>query len=266
MRIAKTLLIIVIITLLTLSIVSAQQWTLPFKKDTFTAEKKRDIYFGDQFVRPVGWTGIKYATNSRQTIGGFKGATSIDSNLPYNEWIVQGRNPQATRNYDPRVRGYPILDEFVDLIPVEAPSYDQGSVLLPQQAKGAVRIITNRDSQKDQYSYMPRSTIYLRTGYLPELEPYEVYEAYLVDEHTGFALAIGRVIPPGLGRLNTLNFEVANDLYPYEFVMVTKETFPKRERGPLGDVVLIGEIPLIRKTEPPVSAQSYYDRYFDMIQ
>ncbi|MBW3002347.1 hypothetical protein KY338_04250 [Candidatus Woesearchaeota archaeon] len=265
MRTAKLLVILIFVSILALS-VAAEQWTLPFKKDTFSAEKKRDIYFGDQFVRPVGWTGIKYATNSRQTIGGFKGSTSIDSNLPYNEWIIQGRNPQATRNYDPRVRGYPILDEFVDLIPIEAPSYDQGSVLLPRQPSGAVRIVTNRDSQKTQHSYMPRSTIYLRVGYLPELEPYEIYEAYLVDEDTGFALSIGRIIPPGIGQLNTLQFEIANDLYPYEFVMVTKENFPERQKGPQGDVVLLGEIPLIRKTEAPVSAQSYYDRYFDLIR
>jgi hypothetical protein len=266
MRTAKLIAILAIISLLTLSVVSASQWTLPYKKDTFTAEKKRDIYFGDQFVRPVGWTGIKYATNSRQVIGGFKGSTSIASNLPYNEYIIQGRNPQATRNYDPRVRGYPILDEFVDLIPIEAPTYDQGSVLLPRQAAGAVRIVTNRDSQKTQHSYMPRSTIYIRVGYLPELEPYEVYETYLVDEDTGFALAVGRIIPPGLGQLQTLSFEIANDLYPYEFVMITKEVFPDTEKGPQGDVVLLGEIPLIRKVEPPVSAQSYYDRYFDMLR
>jgi hypothetical protein len=265
MRTAKLLVILIFVSILALSVV-ADQWTLPYKPDTFSAEKKRDIYFGDQFVRPVGWTGIKYATNSRQVIGGFKGSTSIDSNLPYNEWIIQGRNPQATRNYDPRVRGYPILDEFVDLIPVEAPSYDQGSALLPRQPAGAVRIITNRDSQKTQHSYMPRSTIDLRVGYLPELEPYEVYEGYLVDEQTGFALSIGRIIPPGLGQLQTMSFEIANDLYPYEYVMITKENFPERQKGPQGDVVLLGEIPLIRKTEPPVSAQSYYDRYFDLIR
>ncbi|MBW3004571.1 hypothetical protein KY310_01960 [Candidatus Woesearchaeota archaeon] len=265
MRTAKLLVILIFVSILALSVV-AEQWTLPFKKDTFSAEKKRDIYFGDQFVRPVGWTGIKYATNSRQVIGGFKGSTSVDSNLPYNEWIIQGRNPQATRNYDPRVRGYPILDEFVDLIPIEMPSYDQGSVLLPRQTSGAVRIVTNRDSQKTQHSYMPRSTIDLRVGYLPELEPYEVYEAWAVDEDTGFALALGRIIPPGLGQLQTLSFEIANDLYPYEYIMITKEVFPERMKGPQGDVVLLGEIPLIRKVEPPVSAQSYYDRYFDMIR
>lgn len=267
MRTAQTLAILAIISLLTLSIVSASQWTVPFKDDTLTAETKRDIYFGKDFEPPLGWTGMKYATNSRQTIDTFKGSTSVDSNLPYNEYIIQGRNPQATRNYDPRVRGYPILDEYVDLIPVESPTYyEQGSRKLPNTPQGAIRIVTNRDSQKQQYSYMPRSTLYLRISYLPELNPYEIYEAWLVDEETGYALSIGRVIPPGFGRLSTLRFDIAKELYNYDYVMVTKENFPELERGPQGDVMLLGEIPKIRKNQPAVSAESYYDKFMKLFQ
>ena len=258
MRTAKLLAILLLFSILALSVV-AQQWTIPYKRDTFSAEKKRAIAFGEDFTIPVGWTGIKYATNSRQTIGGLKGSTSVDTNLPYNEWIKRERNPQAALQYDPRVRGYPILHEFTNLYPVETPYYmDQGSKQLPDTPIGAVKIITTRDSQRDQRSYMPRSTIYLRIKSLPELGPYEVYEAWLVNAATGYALSIGRIIPPGLGQLNDLTFEISNDLYAYDYVLVTQEEFPNFLRGPRGQVVIMGEIPKIRQSQDMISAESYY--------
>ena len=89
MRIAKTLTILALITILTISliaVVTAQEspWTLPYKRDTGSAERKRAIAFGDDFTKPYAWTGIKYRTVGNQ---GLKGATSVDSNLPYNEYI-----------------------------------------------------------------------------------------------------------------------------------------------------------------------------------
>ena len=269
MRIAKTLLIILIISILTLSVVYAQYtvenpWQIPFKRDTGSAERKRAIAFGEDFTAPVGWTGIKYSTGTRQTLDGFKGATDIQSNLPYNEFIIQGRNPERISNWDPRMRGYTIMDQFVKLTAVETPYYDdQGKKMLPNVAEGAARIVSDRDSWREQYSYMPRTSIYLRVGYLPELSDYELYEAWLVDEDTGYALSIGRVIPPGTGQLSDLRFNINNYAYTYDYIMVTKERFPEyRKRGPLGDVILLGEIPQVREATMPLSAVSYYQKYF----
>ncbi|MBW2986027.1 hypothetical protein KY333_01520 [Candidatus Woesearchaeota archaeon] len=266
MRIAKILAIITLITILTISIVAvatAQEsaWSLPYKRDTGSAERKRAIAFGEDFTKPYAWAGIKYRTVGNQ---GLKGSTSVKSNLPYNEYIKYARNPGHISNFDPRMRGYTIMNEYFDMIPVELPYYmNAGQKLLPQPPSGAVRITSTRDSKGQQRSYMPRSTVQLRVGYLPELNSYEVYEAWLVDEDTDYVLSLGRVIPPGAGQLSTLNFEVANDLFNYDYAMVTIERFPEfRQRGPLGDVVLVGSIPQVRKDTNAVSATSYYEKEY----
>lgn len=266
MRIAKLLAIITLLTILTISIIAvatAQEsvWTIPYKRDTGSAERKRAIAFGEDFSKPYAWEGIKYRTVGNQ---GLKGATSVQSNLPYNEYIKYARNPSHISNFDPRMRGYTIMNEFVDLAPVELPSYmNAGKQLLPNQPSGAIRITSTRDSKGQQRSYMPRATIQLRVGYLPELSSYEVYEAWLIDEDTDYVLSLGRIIPPGTGQLSTLNFEIANDVYNYDYAMVTIERFPEfRQRGPLGDVVLIGSIPQVRKGQDALSAQSYYEKEY----
>lgn len=263
MRIAKLLAIITLLTILTISIIAvatAQEsaWTIPYKRDTGSAERKRAIAFGEDFSKPYAWEGIKYRTVGNQ---GLKGATSVNSNLPYNEYIKYARNPGHISNFDPRMRGYTILNEFAELNPVELPTYmNAGQKLLPDKPKGAIRITTTRDSEGQQRSYMPLSTVQLRVGNLPELRPYECYDAWLVDEDTNYVLPIGRVIPPGTGQFSTLTFKYPNNLFNYDYVMVTIERFPEfRLRGPLGDVVLIGEIPQVRKSTKPVSATSYYE-------
>jgi len=270
MRIVKTLAIIFLLVILTVSviaIVTAQTdnpWSLPYKPDTGSAERKRAIAFGEDFTRPVGWTGIKYATGTRQTLGGFKGSTGVDVNLPYNEYIKYARNPGHISNFDPRMRGYTIVNEFVELEPLEYPYYiQQDKPLLVEKPSGAARVVSQRRNQfQTQRSNMPYSSVSLRVKNLPELGEYEVYEAWLVDEDTGYALSMGRVLPPMVGKVTTLNFDISNTIQFYDYIMVTKEKFPTFNRAPDGDVMLIGSIPQVREGQMPISAESYYEKEY----
>lgn len=269
MRIAKTAAIFLIFTILTVSIIAVaaaqtSPWSIPYKPDTGSAERKRAIAFGEGFTPPVGWTGIKYATGTRQTLGGFKGSTGVDVNLPYNEYIKYARNPGHISNFDPRMRGYTILNEFVELTPVELPYYiQQNQPLLVEQPQGAARIISQRRNQmQSQRSTMPKATVMLRVKSLPPIEDNAIYEAWLVDEATGYALNIGMILPPMVGKVTTLNFEIANYLHLYDYIMVTREEFPTLNRAPDGDVVLIGSIPQIRELDTPISANAYYEKEY----
>ena len=270
MRIVKTIvtsLLIIILTISAIAIATAQSnspWSIPYKPDTGSAERKRAIAFGEDFTIPVGWTGIKYSTGTRQTLGGFKGSTGVDVNLPYNEYIKYARNPGHISNFDPRMRGYTIVNEFVELEPLEYPYYiQQDKPLLVEKPSGAARVVSQRRNQfQTQRSNMPYSTVSLRVKNLPELGEYEVYEAWLVDEDTGYALSIGRVLPPMVGKVTTLNFDISNTIQFYDYIMVTKEKFPTFNRAPDGDVMLIGSIPQVREGQMPISAESYYEKEY----
>ncbi|MEM4263341.1 MAG: hypothetical protein QW666_00400 [Candidatus Woesearchaeota archaeon] len=248
-RILLFLIIVFLISVLLVSLAYAKSWY-----QIRTPEQMRSIYFGSEYMKPLSGWGLKDITEGYL---GFKGATSLTQNLPYNAYISRGRDPQHISNWDPRMRGYTIMNEYVELEPVESKFIaKQGTQFLPGMTAGNARIISNREDGSDMY----KTNIYLQMRDLIGIGVTEVYEAWLVDEDTNYPLTIGIFAPATYGGLTSLNFvDFPHYIYNYDYIMVTKEPFPDSDPNP-GEVVLLGKIPQVRKATQDVSAMSYYGK------
>lgn len=247
-RILLFLIIVSLISVLLVSLVNARAWY-----QIRTPEQMRSIYFGDDYTKPLTGWGQKDITKG---YWGFKGATSLTQNLPYNDYIRMGRNPNRVSNWDPRMRGYTIMNEYVTLEPVEGTFIaKQGTPLLPGMTAGAARIISNREDGSDMY----KTTIYVNLRDLIGLNLNEVYEVWLVDEDTEYPLSIGIIAPATIGGFTRLTAEFNHYVYNYDYIMVTKEPFPDQNPYP-GDVVLVGNIPFVRKSPQDTTAMAFYGK------
>jgi hypothetical protein len=198
---------------------------------------KRDIVFssnryGMTYIKPYGGFGAKAA--SRGSFG-MKDAEAGAANLPYGDWIPQGRDPGHISNYYSSARGYTIMNKYVDLAPL-----DLSLVSRPQingTPAGYARVI----SIKDQGVGIPVGTVYLRTKDLPPIAPDFIYEAWLIDEETGYSMSIGLFQPAGIGRVTSLDYQISGPLTSFDSIIVTVEPFPDTNPGP-GMAILQGPL------------------------
>jgi len=194
---------------------------------------KRDIVFSSNrywmdYVKPYGGYGSKGA--SRGSFG-MKGEEEGASNLPYNDWITRGSDPSRISNYYASARGYHIVNKYVELT-----STDLSLVSRPQingSPTGFARIISIKPYQLG----IPQGTVFFRTKDLPPLVPEYIYEAWLVDEDSGYSMSIGLFQPAGIGRVTTLEYTAVTPLWPFDAMMVTIEPFP--DMNPLPNYVVL---------------------------
>ncbi|MEM4247301.1 MAG: anti-sigma factor [Candidatus Woesearchaeota archaeon] len=196
---------------------------------------KRDIVFssnryGIGYVKPYGGYGAQGA--SRGSFG-MKGEEEGASNLPYNDWIPRGSDPSRISNYYASARGYHIVNKYVELS-----SADLSLVSRPQingSPAGYARVVSIKPYQLG----IPQGTVYFRTKDLPPLAPDYIYEAWLVDEDSGYSMSLGLFQPAGIGRVTSLEYSVITPLLPFDSMMVTVEPFPDNNPLP-GFVILEG--------------------------
>jgi len=208
------------------------------------------IYFGEDYEKPLGGFGSKAA--SRGSFG-LKGTSSVEKTLPYNSFIARGRDPTRISNFDPNMRGSSRRNVYVELEPLQTGLIFQNN--FPTTSRGAARLV----SEVPGNTGPPRGTVVMQVRDLLPIEKDEVYEAWLVDEDTGYALSMGVFRPVTYGT-TTFNFQTENFLHLYEVIMVTKEPFPDHDKWPGDDVVLVGSIPQTRAKQPEVARSAFYLR------
>ena len=223
-----------------------------------TTVGQRLIYFGEDKSWPIGGYGAKSAS-SGGTSGnyGAKGTTSTTSNIAWNDFIARGRDPTHISNSDPRIRGYTIRDVVVDLEPVREDWVFQNEFIT--RSKGTARIISDYDEVKG--ADPPRTKVMLRVRDLPPLEKDQIYQAWLVDEDTGYPLSIGMFRAPMVG-ISELNFEASMSALIYDMLVVTVEPFPDTDLHP-GTPVLVGKIPTDRITGRDVSNLPFRSQWLE---
>ncbi len=209
----------------------------------------RDRNFGDDSYKPYSNYGQKGPTY-RATNTGFKSAYSGVFNLDTNAFRPQGRNPGRISNWDPRMRGYNTVDVSVNLLPF----YPVEQVISPLETymRGTARIVGRGDFYGAGLNNpFPRTQVFIEAINLPPIEPNQAYEAWLVDEDSGYAMNLGvlEVVTELTVGLVYENRFFANY---FESVMITKEAFPDSDPSP-GEIVLLGELPVVREIETPTS-------------
>jgi hypothetical protein len=214
----------------------------------------RERYFGSDYDRQLVNYGMKGPTN-RVINTGAKSAFSSAFNFDTNTFSNRGRDPSYISNFDPDVRGFNRLDRYVDLLPYSP--VEQEFNFDETLAKGTVRIL----STGNQYGAglnkaYPRSQIFLQARNLPPIGDGEIYEAWLLDAETEYALSLG-LIKSGQGLTSQLVWEIRRLVHMFDYVMITKEPYPDLDPSP-GEVVLFGDINKPRINEDP--AASAFDR------
>ena len=197
----------------------------------------RQQYFGEGYLRDFANFGAK-GPNYRITNTGSKGAFSGIFNLDTNTFTNQGRNPGRISNFDPNIRGFSRVDSVVDLLPFEGPNLEiAGNSAL---AKGTARIISVSDGYGSGLNKAsPSSQIYLQAINLPPIDVDQIFEAWLVDEDTGYSLSLGK-LTPGAKLTGQLMVELPRRVAGFDSVMVTLEDYPDVDPRP-NEVVLMGD-------------------------
>lgn len=208
----------------------------------------RKYYFGPDYQKSYVSYGAKGTASglTASTRGGEKGGTSRVGALATNAFRADGRNPGRVSNVDPGMRGFSLVDAAINLKPVEDSVVIQNSRAVP--ISGIARLISSRDERPHASSiYAPIGRVYIRTFGLPVLEN-EVYEAWLVDEDSGYSLNLG-VIDNSISSIGDLNFQIQRKLHLFDVIMVTVEPLLDTDPRP-GEPVLIGEIDVRTRTKP----------------
>ena len=198
----------------------------------------RERYFGSDYQRQLVNYGMKGPPN-RVLNTGSKSAFSSVFNVDTNSYSNRGRDPSYISNYDPGIRGYTRLDRTIYLLPFEPIEQFVG----PKQviAKGTARIL----STGDQYGaglnqpYPSTQMIIQLINLQPAGDGY-VYEAWLLDDETEYALSMG-LLKSGVGLTSQFTCQISRLVYMFDKVMITKEIFPDPDPGP-GEIVLMGDI------------------------
>ncbi len=196
-------------------------------QEGYTSETRYAVSPGPTVARDIVFSSNRYGQSY------FKGEEEGASVLQYNAFIPRGRDPTKISNYYASARGYHIVNEYVEL-----GTADLTLITRPQingTPEGYARIISIADGG----SQIPVGTVYLRTRNLPPLAPDYIYEAWLVDEDSGYSMSLGFFQPAGIGRVTSLDYEVITPLWPFDSIMVTIEPFPDMNPGP-GQVVVAG--------------------------
>ncbi|VVB81137.1 Anti-sigma-K factor rskA [uncultured archaeon] len=207
----------------------------------------RDRYFGSDYQRDFSNFGTKGPTD-RLTKTGAKSAFSSVFNLDVNAFIPRGRDPSAISNWDPNMRGYPIIDVSADMLPYGALQ----QVIGPNDvmAKGAARLV----SLGDEYGAgltkaLPSTQVFVQANNLPPLDETEVYEVWLFNSEREYPLSVG-LMKVGIDHTGQLIFEMRRRADQFDAVMITKEPFPDSDPRP-SDIILWGYFGQIRDTLNP---------------
>lgn len=242
----RRLLIVVIIVVIAVLLVGS---VLAFggiknREDRLIDPFGRAKYFGESYQKPLIGYGLKDAPRGSFGQQGFNGGREDF----LNSVIPQGRNPGRVSQHDSGYRGYRMMDEIVELSPVE--SYKRSNL-----AEAPIRVTARLvSSQRNTVTELPKSSVMIQALNLPVLNAGYVYEAWLMDEESGYALSLGLfrtnlrsgITTSKLGMSGGAGGLLANDgvydLTLYDTIAVTKEPFPDSNPHP-GEIVAIGSVP-----------------------
>jgi hypothetical protein len=227
---------IVLFVLLSALVVAIHTPETRYSFDQPTVEQ-RDIVFtqnrlGQNYVRPFGGFGQTGASKGSM---GMTGVEEGASNLATNSFIYQGRTPGRISNMLESMRGYRIVNKYVQLDPLNLELSSRPQINGTPQ--GYARII----SRKTNDVIVTEGIVMLRTKDLPPVNPDYLYEAWLVDEDTGYAMTLGLFQAGTIGRTATLSYKSMTPLDPFDTIMVTVEPFPDDNPMP-GQVVITGSL------------------------
>jgi len=144
---------------------------------------------------------------------------------------------ERVTHYDPRVN-YERIDSTVYLEPYQ---FDKGEGVgrggySPIYPRGTARV------RSSTYYGYPRGSFQLSIKDIPASERVGgLYEAWLVDEDSGYRLSMG-TFTASLGGVGTLNHNMLNYLNEYDTVEITFEPYDDLDPLP-GPIVLIGVLP-----------------------
>lgn len=157
---------------------------------------------------------------------------------------------ERVTHYDPRVN-YERIDSTVYLEPYR---FDKGEGVGRGGYSPIYPRATARVRSSTYYGY-PRGSFQLSTKDIPASERVGgVYEAWLVDEDSGYRLSMG-TFPAALGGVGTLNHNMWNYLNEYDTVEVTFEPYDDFDPLP-GPIVLIGALPQSHEHYNPQAKQA----------
>lgn len=198
----------------------------------------RQQYFGEYYQRQFvnfGSKGPSYRILNTGSASAFSNVFNLDKNTYTN----QGRNPGRISNFDPNMRGFARLDEAVDLLPFEGPNtIIQGKSVV---GRGTARIVSVGDAYGAGLNYAgPRTQVFITATDMPPIDETMVFEAWLVDEDSGYSLSLG-MLTPGAKLTFSGFIEFQRKVEMFESVMVTAESYPDLDPTP-GEVVLWGDI------------------------
>jgi hypothetical protein len=215
----------------------------------------RDRYFGQGYERQFVNFGSKGPTD-RFRLSGSKSSFSGSFNLDTNSLSNQGRDPAHISNWDPKVRGYARLDRAIELLP-----YNPANQLIgvePSMAKGTARIL----STGDQYGAgnnqpHPSTQIFMQAINVPPINEDQVYEAWLYDDESEYALSLGIMRKGSIPLTLQFVFDYPRLVHMFDEVWITKESFPSEDPSP-HEIILSGRINPARTelNTPP----NYYSR------
>jgi len=210
----------------------------------------RQLYFGEGYTKPFYNFGSKGPTY-RFTNTGAKSAYSGVFQLDTSEYRPQGRNPRRISNWDPKMRGFDTVDEVVTLLPYYPVEISFGN--LYTQARATARVVSRGNAYgstlNDPY---PRTQFFIATKNMPPVGDGEIYEAWLYDKETEYAITLG-FIKIGPDLTGDLFFEIRRKVKPYDSIMITREPWPDIDPSP-HEIVLMGDIPTTRSVLGPNTA------------
>jgi len=191
-------------------------------------------YFGPDYQYPFAGYGSKGSSSKNF---GEKGTTSSAFNLDTSSRTPQGRNPARISNVDPNFRGYSKVDTSVKLEPFTQ-QFFAGQL---KYAQATARLVMKGAAYgQGTNEAIPSSEVSIQTKNLLPLGNDNIYEAWLVDEDTEYALAIG-FLRSGIDLASSLRFSFSRSLAPFDAVMITVEPFPDTDPRP-GETILYGSI------------------------
>lgn len=196
----------------------------------------RERYFGQSYTKPFANFGEKGPTNrllNTGSKGAYAGAFTFDTNA----YSPRGRDPSKISNNDPRMRGYGWQDSIAYLKPFSLTAANGEPIV----GRGTARIISRGDERRSQNDYSEFKTqVFIQTQNLPPLPEDEVYEAWMFDDETEYAMSMG-VFTTSIKLTHQMIFEIQRSLLPFDAVMITKEGFADLDPRP-GEIVLYGDI------------------------
>lgn len=196
----------------------------------------RERYFGQDYVKPFVNFGQKGPTD-RLLNTGSKSAYSGVFNFDTNAYSNRGRDPSRISNFDPGMRGYARQDTTVELSPFGATNANGEPIV----GKGTARIVSTGLQQYSQNDYSDFKTqVFLQTQNLPPLADGEVYEAWVFDDETEYAMSMG-VFTTSFKLTHQLLFEIQRSLIDFDAVMITREPYLDSDPRP-GEILLYGNV------------------------